>query len=540
LKSRIGFCALAVCVCFAASDRVAARLAKEARKAQNAGQLVRAYLLYAEAAARDPRNPSYAVNREALAPAANLLTKASVQTADIANDIKAAESQPADGESEKPLDVFSPLELESVNTLLPPPRLQPSTALHDFNLQLDEKTAFAQVATAYGVNTVFDAAFDSKPSVRFAIDRVDFRTAMEALTAVTNTFVFPISPRAIFIARDTELKRNEFEPTVVLTLPLPEAIDPKEILEGANAVRGTLGLRAISWDSVSRRIVIRDRETRAQVARSVLEALLLPRAQVSLEVQVLTVDSDTNYHYGVAIPTAFQIFNFSHIGAFQTILPTIPNPAQLFLFGGRSAFFGVTLTEATLFATYTRSFSRKIFDATVVVADGQTANLHVGDKYPIPQSIYTGFQQSGSSLYNPIGQVTLEDLGLVLKLSPRVNGDGDVSMEMEAEYKALGTQSFNTVPAIDQRAFKGSVRMREGEWAILAGMDENEHSISRNGVAGVSQIPGLNQILSENTRDKRVSNTLIVIKPTITRLPMSNTIAPQYLLGPRRGMRVML
>ena len=36
------------------------------------------------------------------------------------------------------------------------------------------------------------------------------------------------------------------------------------------------------------------------------------------------------------------------------------------------------------------------------------------------------------------------------------------------------------------------------------------------------------------------SSTLVVIKPTITRLPMSNTVTPQYLLGPVRGERVVL
>jgi len=32
----------------------------------------------------------------------------------------------------------------------------------------------------------------------------------------------------------------------------------------------------------------------------------------------------------------------------------------------------------------------------------------------------------------------------------------------------------------------------------------------------------------------------VVIKPTITRLPMSDTVTPQYLLGPVRGERVIL
>jgi type II secretory pathway component GspD/PulD (secretin) len=209
-------------------------------------------------------------------------------------------------------------------------------------------------------------------------------------------------------------------------------------------------------------------------------------------------------------------------------------------FGGGATLFGIGLGDSTFFATYTNSFSHNLFDATVVVSSGQTANFHVGDQYPIAQSLYTGFNQSSSSIYNPVPQISLVDLGIVLKLTPKVSGDGNIGIDVEADYKALGTQTFNTVPAISQRAFKGTVNVREGEWAILAGLDANSVNATRNGLIGLSQIPGLNQLLSENTHDTQTSNTLIVIKPTVTRLPMSPSISPQYLVGPVRGQRVLL
>jgi general secretion pathway protein D len=200
----------------------------------------------------------------------------------------------------------------------------------------------------------------------------------------------------------------------------------------------------------------------------------------------------------------------------------------------------VGLTDATIFATYSKSFTSNLYDASVTVGDGQTANLHVGDKYPIPQTLNNTFQQTGGSIYNPIGEVTLEDLGLILKMTPHVNGEGDIGLDIEAQYKALGTQTINTVPAINQRQFKGSVMLREGQWAVLAGMDENTTTVTRNGIAGLAQIPGLNQVLGENTRDNKSESTLLVIKPTITRLPMSSFVSPQYLLGPILGARVLL
>jgi general secretion pathway protein D len=540
LKPRNILSAFFALTCLIAANPIAARLAREAREAQNSGQLVRAYLLFAEAAARDPRNPTYRADRDALASIAQLLTKAKVETANISADIKAAENTPEQSASEPAIKAGSHRELEQAETLQPLPLLKPNSSIHDFDLRGDEKLLFQDVVTAYGIRAVWDPELQAQSDLRFHIDQADFRAAMEALTAATGTFVFPIAEQAVFFARDTPAKRSQLEPSIQLSVPLPNVVDPKDLAEAANAVRGALNIRAMAFDVGSRMVIVRDRVSRAHIARSLLEALLLPRAQVSIELQLVTLDSDRSYHYGVSLPTTFQLLDFGHIGALRTILPKISNPMNFLAFGGGATLFGIGLTDATIFATYSKSFTSNLYNAIVTVGNGQTASLHVGDKFPIPQSLNTGFQQAGGSIYNPIGEVTLEDLGLVLKLTPHVNGDGDVGLDVEAEYKALGTQTINTVPSINQRQFKGSVMLREGQWAVLAGMDENTRTVTRNGLVGVAQIPGLNQVLGENTRDDKSEHTLLVIKPTITRLPMSGLISPQYLLGPIGGARVLL
>jgi general secretion pathway protein D len=198
------------------------------------------------------------------------------------------------------------------------------------------------------------------------------------------------------------------------------------------------------------------------------------------------------------------------------------------------------LADAQLVATSSNSSTHILYEATVVAADGQSATLHVGDKYPIPMAIYSGFQQgSSSSIYNPIGQVTQEDLGLLLKVVPHVRGDGDISLDLEAQFQSLGNIVLNTVPSINERVFKGNLTLEEGQWAIVAGMQDDTHSLSKTGFPGLDRLPGLQTIFTQTTREHRTSDTLVLIKPTITRLPMSNEISPQFLIGPQRGSRVV-
>ncbi len=430
---------------------------------------------------------------------------------------------------------------ESDQDLQPLPHIEANASIHNFDIRADEKTLFEQVPAAYGVRGIWDPQLDPQQDIRFHIDGADFRTALEALTAVTRTFVFPVSKHVMFFVRDTEMKRAELEPNVLITFPLPNALDQRELVEAATAVRAVLNLRSVGWDTTARTILIRDRYTRARAARALFEALLLPKGQLSLEVEFLSFNSTESYNYGLSLPTSFALADFGRLGGFKALLPSsLSNAASFMTFGGGSTLFGVAIASASLFATYSKSDSHSLYDATVVVGDQQTASLHIGDKYPIPQSIYSGVNTGSSSIYNPVGEVTLEDLGIILKVTPRINGEGEIAMDIEADSKSLGAETPTTIPEINEQEFKASVTMREGEWAVLEGMDVSTSTVGRTGLIGLSQIPGLNQLLSQHTRSTELSNTVLVLKPTITRLPMSSIISPQYLLGPRRGERVLL
>ncbi len=534
------FGGLALLAFGASGPDIAKRLAERARTARDAGEIVRAYLLYNEAAKRDPSNPSYPASRDGLAPTANLLMKTQLEEPVVAADIAAVEKEAAaaDAEAHPP----PPGTLELQRSLASFPHVQPKDVKRDFDIKGGEISLIQQVVSAYGVRAAWDPQLDPKTNLQMQISQADFRTAMEALTAVTNTFVFPLSTNTLYFARDTEAKRNELEPLILLTIPLPDSMNDKDLIDVANAVRGVLNLRSFGWDSASRTVFIKDRVTRALTARSLLEALLLPKAQVALEVQILTIDTDSNYQYGISPQTSLSLFNLGKLnaGSLGSVASTLATFGRLFTFGGGLGLFGIGVGEASLLATYTKSDARATYDAVLVTDDGQPASLHFGEKYPIPQSLYTGYAQSASSIYTPIPQFTQEDLGLALKVTPKVDADGSVALDVEAEYKSLGAIYFSTVPSIAQRKYTGTVVLRDGEWAVIAGLDQKAVTSSRSGWPGIGDIPGLQHLLSSNTHDNATSHTLILIKPRVTRLPMSANISPQYLVGPVRGIKVLL
>ena len=341
------------------------------------------------------------------------------------------------------------------------------------------------------------------------------------------------------MARDTPQKRQEYEPQVAVTVLLPEVTDTKEITEAANAVRQAFDLRHVGMDQADRAIVIRDRLSRATAARSVLERLIRPPAQLAIEAQIYTVDDQTNLEYGTSLPNTFPMINLGAMTS-SNLMVAIPTGFVNFLtFGGGRTLFGFGVMNASLFATYSKSHAQSIYDATVVVSSGQTAQFHVGDKYPIASTLSSGSSVVGNPLATYVAQIQMVDLGLLVKVKADLHGEGDISMDVHAEYQALGTQTLNTVPTILNRQFEGSVRLHEGEWAILAGLDTQSNTVSKNGIAGLSEIPAVGDLFADINKTQLNSRTLMVLKPhPLSEVPFVDQ-APVY-LGGEYGLKVLL
>jgi general secretion pathway protein D len=518
-----------------ASDPGAAALAREARKAQAHGQVVRAYLLFAEAAARDPQNESYRFNRESLKPLANLLSKSNIEPEPSRENLLA--SVPAG--SDENIENLDAGQERKDNELQPPPKLQFEPGRHSFHLRTNERTLLETVARSYHVDVVFDPEFQPAPSAEIDLDSADFRDAMDAVTQSTGTFLFPISPRAIFVARDTSQKRDQYEPEVVFTVPVSDISDQKEIVDIANAARQVFELRHIAFDSEKRAITVRDRISRARAAQVLMENMVHPKPQISIEVQILSLDSRSSLHYGLTIPNSIPIVNFGRYALKQSILNLPQGFTNFLTFGGGQTLFGIGVIGAESFALSSSSWTQSIFDTLTVVSNGQTADLHIGDKFPIAQALYTGVSQLPNALYAPPPQIEQVELGIVLKVTPHLHGNGSITIDLEAAYKALGSLSFNTVPEILQRELKGTVQLEQGEWAVLGGLETYTSSVNRGGLAAVSDVPVVSQLLGDISRNRENSQTLVVIKPHVVRGEPAID-GDEYFVGGQTGKRVLL
>jgi Flp pilus assembly secretin CpaC len=89
-------------------------------------------------------------------------------------------------------------------------------------------------------------------------------------------------------------------------------------------------------------------------------------------------------------------------------------------------------------------------------------------------------------------------------------------MALELQVRSLTGQSANGVPVLSNQEYKGSIRLRDGEPAVVAGEITTNDQRSMSGIPGIAAIPGLNWAATDNTRMKEDDELLIVITPHVT------------------------
>jgi general secretion pathway protein D len=509
----LGFaCALALVPAgLFAAETAAERAFKAAEQAARAGDRFKAYVLYAEAARLDPANSLYSGRKLAMQNSPALVAETQISP-DPGAAKAAPESIAADSAAN---DVTN-----DVAEAAAPPQLKAKEGRQNFNLKGDARVVLEGAAAALGIEIIFDPAYQPLPTVTFRAQEATFDDTLRTLERVTDSFFVPLTEKTAMVVRDTVPNRTQFAPAMAAVALIPERLSAQEAQEIVTAVQQILEIRRINTDPTRRLVIFRDSVSKATAARELFRQLSRSRAQIAVEVEIVSVSKTSSLSYGLSLPTSAAIVDFGKsAGGIANIPGNAGGFTTFYALGGGALPLGIGIANAAAFGTLSRASTQTLLSLEMVSLDGQAASFQVGSRYPVVSATFSGLTPTTTVSPTLVPSVNFVDLGIQVKLTPTVHEGGEVTLDLDASFKTLGSQGDNGIPSIDSRQYQGKVRLRSGEWAVVAGLVSVSNSETPTGVAGLSELPWIGRLFSHQNRSSDATEVLVVLKPRLLSEP---------------------
>jgi general secretion pathway protein D len=178
--------------------------------------------------------------------------------------------------------------------------------------------------------------------------------------------------------------------------------------------------------------------------------------------------------------------------------------------------------DTVLHALATTSNSKVLSTPIIQTMDNQEADITVGESVPVPTS-------QTSSLISGIGtlatagvtsSIQYEDVAIELTVTPRINPDGYVRMDIEQKVNDLGANvniGGTIVPTILKREAKSSLAVQDKSTIVLGGLIQQTKSVTTTKTPFLGDIPFFGQLFKSQTNNRQRTELIIFIRPTVMR-----------------------
>jgi len=443
-----------------------------------------------------------------------------------------------------------------------------TAGVRSFHLRSDARQVIQRVFKNFGIDALIDQSVRPIP-VRLDVDNVNFATAAHVLGLVTNTFFVPLDSHRVVVARDTRENRTEFTRQEMETVYL-SGLPQTEQNDVANLARNVFSVQQVALNPTANTLTLHAAHDALNAFNASMRSLLAGRDQVMLDVRIVQLARAAGRNTGVQLPQTMTAFNVyteeqSILNANQALVQQIissglasPNdPLAIIailaaggaipsgLLSGGFALFGGGLTQsalvpgtATLNLNLNSSESRALDNLQMRLGDGEAGTLREGVRYPIQTSAFTspagnlpnipGLTGAGSSgalasLLASVGgamqsapMIQYQDLGLTLKVTPKVLRANTIALTVDLKIDALSGTFLDGNPILNTQSFSGVVTLKEGEAAELASEINRSESRAITGTPGLSEIPGLNNVTDQLVQSN-YATLLMVMTPHLIR-----------------------
>ena len=386
-----------------------------------------------------------------------------------------------------------------------------------FRNDVSLRSIFQTLGRVAGVNFLYDDTFRD---TNLAIDLTgkDLQQAVNFLCVASKNFSRVIDERTVIIVPDNVQKRMQYELNAIKTFYLSN-IDASDVqMRLTQMVKTMYKVPAIQVDKNLNSVTIRDTPQAVALAEKLLRAWDKAKGEVLVDIEIMEVNRMRLNKLGIDLSS----------GALGILL----NPAdgsitddgyfrlknslgERFNFGDL-ANYQITVPTAVARFIGADSDTKIIAQPKIRGLSGEKMEYIVGQKVPIVNAQFAAIAAGGLQT-QPIVNYTLTDIGITIKMTPRIHTEGEVTLEIELTVSSIAGEGIAGIPIIANREVKNTVRLKDGETNLLAGLLRDEERKSGAGITGLKDLPLLGNLFSTKQKTIEQTDVILTITPHIIR-----------------------
>jgi general secretion pathway protein D len=380
-----------------------------------------------------------------------------------------------------------------------------SLQFRDANLRM----VFEAMSRSVGLNVILDRDVRSDLKTTIYVKDASVEDTVDLILLQNQLDKRVLNGNTLFIYPATAAKQKEYQELKVRVFQLSN-VDSKYM---QNVLKTILKIKDVVIDEKTNNLVIRDTPDAVAVAEKLVAAHDVADAEVMLEVEVLEVSRDQLTNIGIKWPDGIGISTPKGTGPSGELtyaeLKALTKDALLV---SPALGLGVNLK-------LTESNANILASPRIRARHKEKARILIGDRVPFV---------SGSSTVatgaNPIvsNSVQYLDVGIKLEVEPYVYSENDVGIKINMEVSNVAKEIPNKntgdiLYQIGTRSASTSLRLKDGETQVLAGLISDQERGSAAKVPGLGQTPLLGRLFSNDNGNSSKTEIVLSITPRIIR-----------------------
>jgi len=383
------------------------------------------------------------------------------------------------------------------------------------------KSILLALGKSAGINMLFDENFRE---MAFTTELADltFEEALKSVCYATKNFYRIIDERTVIIVPDLPQKRMQYEVNAIRTFYLSnlKADAAQGYLMSMLIQRAQGKVPMLVFDKDLNSVTIRDTPQVLELAEKLIAIWDKPKGEVLIDLEIMEVSRLKLRQLGVS-------FDQNVVGARYGEAPTDSSKTTSWfnlkgLDFSKADNFSVSLPLAYLQFLESDTETKIVAQPRLPGVSDEEINYKVGQKIPIPKTSFSPLIAGGLN-QQPITQIDQWDVGIEVKIKPKVHLEKEVTLEMDIKVTSIGGKGYADIPIIQNREIKNVMRFKDGETKLIAGLLRDEERKTLKGIPGLKDIPVLGRLFGAEDTTIEQTDMILTITPYIIRsIPWSD------------------